>query len=226
MRKYHLLITCEHAGNKIPEEFSSFFKNHEKELEAHTGWDPGAWEIAGYLAKEFKVNPFSMHTSRLLIEPNRSLDHPQLFSAITNTFTPEQKQQLINTIYLPYRNQVEDHIRTNPKPVLHLSIHSFTPVLNQVTREVDIGLLFDPDRKQEASFCQSLRTTLEKNAPELRHRFNEPYLGVDDGFTTYLRKRFPDEEYLGIEIEVNQTFASNTRPMAELLVMSIGSTVS
>ncbi|MCB0488418.1 MAG: N-formylglutamate amidohydrolase [Cyclobacteriaceae bacterium] len=224
MSKYHLLITCEHAGNSIPDEFRAYFVNHQKELEDHTGWDPGAWEIAKHLAKEFKVKPFSMHTSRLLIEPNRSLDHRQLFSAITNAFTPKQKQQLINTVYLPYRNQVEDRIRSSPKPVLHLSIHSFTPVLHQVTREVDIGLLFDPARNEESSFCSALRTNLEEAAPDLRHRFNEPYLGVDDGFTTYLRTRFPDKGYLGIEIEVNQRFASNPIPIAELLSKSISRT--
>ncbi|MGE0587730.1 MAG: N-formylglutamate amidohydrolase [Cyclobacteriaceae bacterium] len=226
MNKYHLLITCEHAGNTIPEEFRAYFVNHQKELEAHTGWDPGAWEIAKYLAKGFKVKPFSIHTSRLLIEPNRSLDHPQLFSAITNAFTPEQKQQLIDTVYLPYRNQVEGHIRASAKPVLHLSIHSFTPVLHQVPREVDIGLLFDPARNEESNFCEALKTNLEAAAPELRHRFNEPYLGVDDGFTTYLRTRFPDKEYLGIEIEVNQRFAPNPIPIAELLSKTIGRSIS
>ena len=37
-------------------------------------------------------------------------------------------------------------------------------------------------------------------------KFNEPYKGTDDGFTTYLRTKFSDDEYLGIEIEVNQKY--------------------
>lgn len=226
MSRFHLLITCEHAGNSIPDEFTTYFVNHQKELEAHTGWDPGAWEIAQYLAKAFDAKLFSMHTSRLLIEPNRSLHHPQLFSAVTNALGHQQKQQLIDTIYLPYRNQVEAYIRISQKPVLHLSIHSFTPILHQVTREVDIGLLFDPGRNEESSFCRSLLANLEKVAPKLRHRFNEPYLGVDDGFTTYLRTRFPDHQYLGIEIEVNQRFVPDVLPVAELLAKTITHTIS
>jgi hypothetical protein len=36
----------------------------------------------------------------------------------------------------------------------------------------------------------------------------DSYLGKADGFTTYLRKQFP-ESYIGIEIEINQKFAEN-----------------
>ncbi|MEQ8534983.1 MAG: hypothetical protein RIB86_24225, partial [Imperialibacter sp.] len=37
-------------------------------------------------------------------------------------------------------------------------------------------------------------------------KFNEPYLGKSDGFTTFLRKEFDDSSYAGIELEVNQKF--------------------
>jgi hypothetical protein len=36
--------------------------------------------------------------------------------------------------------------------------------------------------------------------------FNKPYLGIDDGLTTYLRTVYPDSHYAGIEIEINQKF--------------------
>jgi hypothetical protein len=35
-------------------------------------------------------------------------------------------------------------------------------------------------------------------------RFNYPYRGVNDGFTTANRRVFAPQEYLGVEIEVNQ----------------------
>ena len=38
----------------------------------------------------------------------------------------------------------------------------------------------------------------------LRVRRNYPYRGDADGLTTTLRRRFPWQRYLGIEIEVNQ----------------------
>ena len=47
---------------------------------------------------------------------------------------------------------------------------------------------------------------IDKN---LRIRFNYPYLGISDGFTSYLRKKFNQKNYVGIELEVNQKFLSD-----------------
>ncbi|HZI25413.1 MAG TPA: N-formylglutamate amidohydrolase, partial [Chryseolinea sp.] len=84
--------------------------------------------------------------------------------------------------------------------------HTFTPVLNNQIRTVDIGILFDPNRKAESEFCRKLFDGLEQSLPYLSIKLNEPYKGTDDGFTTYLRTKFYDDEYLGIEIEVNQKY--------------------
>lgn len=46
--------------------------------------------------------------------------------------------------------------------------------------------------------------------PQLNVRFNYTYLGKPDGFTTYLRKQF-DKDYLGVELEVNQKYASDNQ---------------
>ena len=92
--------------------------------------------------------------------------------------------------------------------VLHLSIHSFTPIWHGVERAVDIGILFDPDRKLETNYCQQLKLALEEKLPNQSIKLNEPYKGTDDGFTTWLRKRYADKAYAGIELEVNQKYAS------------------
>ena len=46
-------------------------------------------------------------------------------------------------------------------------------------------------------------------------RYNYPYLGKADGFTTYLRKQF-QTHYLGIEIEINQKYAKANVMSSEL----------
>lgn len=201
---HSLLLTCEHAGNQIPIEYAHLFSNAEEVLESHEGWDPGAWEVATYLSSHLNLPVFGCHTSRLVIEANRSLNNAQLFSRYTHSLSDVAKQRLIDDIYFPYRNEIENQIQKLPKPVLHLSIHSFTPVLHNVIRTVDIGLLFDPSRKSESAFCQKFKIALEKVAPGLSIQFNQPYAGVDDGFTTYLRTQYNESRYLGIEIEINQ----------------------
>ena len=86
--------------------------------------------------------------------------------------------------------------------VLHVGVHSFTDVLDGVTRELDIALLFDPSRDCEASVSAAWLAQLRGQAPALRHRANEPYQGVDDGLASSLRRNFDPDWYAGLEIEI------------------------
>lgn len=204
-----LILTCEHAGNQIPREWKKVFSVPEKVLKSHRGIDIGAKEIFSYLQKNIKCSSFLYEATRLLIEPNRSLHHPKLFSEFSKHFTKAQKKILIEGLYLPYRNLVENKIRTTKKPVVHISVHTFTPILDKKVRDVEIGLLYDPKRSHEKSFCKEFQRALKNKLPkEYRIKLNKPYLGKADGFTAYLRKHFKDEEYLGIEIEVSQAISS------------------
>jgi predicted N-formylglutamate amidohydrolase len=90
--------------------------------------------------------------------------------------------------------------------VLHLSVHSFTPVWDDVERDIDIGLLYDPSRARECAFVQDYIDALQSRAPKLRVRRNKPYRGTADGLTTAFRKQFRPTRYLGIELEVSQRF--------------------
>lgn len=202
----NLIITCEHAGNQVPEGYSHIFSHIGEVLESHRGYDPGALQIARFLATEYSSPLFICETTRLLIEPNRSLDNNQLYSEYSKKLFDTDHEQILQRYYYPHRNAVEDVISKSSKPVLHLSIHTFTPVLNEKERTVDLGLLFDPNRKSELELCGRLMDGLEQLLPYLKIEFNEPYKGTDDGFTTYLRTKFADQDYLGIEIEINQKF--------------------
>jgi predicted N-formylglutamate amidohydrolase len=219
--KSSLIITCEHAGNEVPEEYQSLFIDQQEILSSHRGWDPGAWLLARHLSKQLGAPLFGCLTSRLLIEANRSLDSDQLFSEFTTSLSKSEKENLIQQIYRPYRDHVIAAIERVSKPLLHLSIHSFTPTWNKQERKVDIGILFDPSRNSEYRFSQQLRENLQLNLPEFQIDFNEPYKGTDDGFTSWLRTEYNDAEYAGIEIEVNQKFAPKLSIVEEALFKSI-----
>lgn len=203
-----LLLSCEHGGNEIPEEYLSSFANAEEILNTHRGFDPGALNLFMHL---LSLANFHCHstTSRLLIELNRSLHHPNLFSEFTRDLAQSVKQEIIENYYFPYRNKAERRIENwleGGEKVLHVSIHSFTPVLNGEARNADIGILFDPARSEEKLLAGRWKENFRGVAPHLRIRFNYPYRGTADGFTTYLRKKFP-LNYSGIELEVNQKFS-------------------
>ncbi|TWT58273.1 N-formylglutamate amidohydrolase [Thalassoglobus neptunius] len=201
-----LIISCEHGGNEIPEEFRSHFSGAEEILETHRGLDLGALDIAKKIARALQAPIHFSTTSRLLIDLNRSPDHPDLFSQWSRRLTEPQKAKLITQNYANYRQKIETSIRerTILKRVIHLSIHSFTPVWNSVQRSTDIGLLFDPDRQFEVDACALWKKLIIAEFPELTVDDNRPYLGTDDGLTTYLRTQFSNSIYAGIELEINQ----------------------
>lgn len=204
-----LLITCEHAGHTLPENFAYLFKRQSAVLQSHRGWDPGAAEVARHLSKKLHVHYFHHETTRLLVEVNRSLNSPQLFSEFSAPLEDTVKEFLLKKYYSAYRKQVTDWVNDQVdegKFVAHFSIHSFTPFWQGAKRTTDIGILYDPDKKAESKLALNLQHKLQKQAPALQVDLNKPYLGKDDGFTTTLRTAFGPVNYAGIEIEINQRF--------------------
>lgn len=211
----NFIVTCEHAGNEIPAEYANVFHPEEDVLRSHRGWDPGALNVAEFLAEHLNCSLHSFPVTRLLIETNRSLDSTQLFSEFSAHLSGPQKLELINEFYRSYRDGVEEEISSLKTPVVHISVHSFTPVWDGVERKTDIGLLFDPARQLERALCGIWQRHLKVLAPNLRVDMNEPYKGTDDGFTTHLRTVFPDEAYAGIEVEINQKY-HNSQQLASI----------
>jgi len=202
----NIIFTCEHAGNIVPDRYDHFFEGQEEVLQSHRGWDPGALEAARYLSDQLAAPLWICETTRLLVEPNRSLHNEALFSEYVKALTALEKEQVLQQYYHPHRAGVEALIQRATQPTLHLAIHSFTPVFYGVTRTVDVGLLFDPSRRNETEFCRRYAAALQGYLPAMSIQFNEPYKGIDDGFPTYLRTIFPDERYMGIEVEINQKY--------------------
>jgi predicted N-formylglutamate amidohydrolase len=202
------LITCEHGGNRIPSRYHDFFRGREALLRSHRGYDAGALRVARELSEALRAPLLASTVSRLLIDLNRSLGHPRLYSDATRGIVPELRHEILARYYLPYRSKAETMIAQaieSGARVIHISCHSFTPELNGKPRDADIGLLYDPSRPAEAGLCRRWRIALKAYAGVLKARMNYPYAGTADGFTVYLRKRFPAEHYLGIELEINQT---------------------
>lgn len=206
-KSFQPIITCEHGGNRIPPDYAYLFLGQEDRLNSHRGYDPGALEVARRVAQQLEAPLFFSTTSRLLVELNRSLGHPHLFSEATKNLPQRVKKDILGKYYFPYRDQVELAIRQriqSGRIVVHLSVHSFTPVFNAVERAMDVGILYDPHRSPEKEWARNWQEILNRQNAKITVRKNAPYRGTADGFTTYLRKRFSSTAYLGIELEMNQ----------------------
>ncbi len=199
-----MILTCEHGGNEIPREFEHAFKGARGVLNTHRGLDIGALDLARRISKNLGTPLTYSCTSRLLVDLNRSLESETLFSEFSKPVLMAKRERILARYYHPYRKKVEARVAKERGFKLHLSVHSFTPVLQGKRRECEIGILFDPARKSERTFAMSLRKRLAVVLPAMRVRFNYPYKGTGDGFTASLRERYPDERYAGIELEIRQ----------------------
>ena len=219
-----LVLACEHASRSVPLRYRKLFRRREALLESHRGWDPGALELARHLARQFDAPLFRGVVTRLLVDLNRSLQSPTLFSEHALRLEEKERLALLARYWEPYRHAVRHCLEESlerHRRVLQFSVHSFTPRLRGEVRPTDVGLLFDPARAAEERFCRDFRAALQRELPELRIDLNEPYSGVSDGLTTTLRGEFKTR-YLGVELEVNQRFPRGDRARWRALQRAIG----
>ena len=205
MAEIFFIISCEHASHHIPRAYARWLTSPS--AADHAGHDLGAATYARELAHALNAPLFTAPVSRLLVDANRSLHHPRLHGVGLREAPAKLRQEIVEIYYLPYRQQIEQAITdaiARKRRVIHLAAHSFTPRLDGITRNADVGLLYDPRRRWEKKLAVAWQAALQASAPDLSIRRNYPYRGSADGLTTALRKGYRDDEYVGFEIEINQ----------------------
>ena len=220
-----LMLTCEHASNRLPAAFKKAVPADV--LKTHRAYDIGAVQVFRKLVR-FAKPEFSCegNFSRLFVDLNRSITNKSAFSEYYEAFETHDKaaaekvKAQATAYWKEYRDNVEKFVETalksktraaKSKPeIVHLGIHSFTPVLNGKVRNADIGILYDPARPQERAYANVIKAEIKRLYPAMKVRFNYPYKGTSDGLTTTLRKKF-GPQYVGIEIEINQKLLSYER---------------
>lgn len=209
MAKAILILTCEHASNKLPAAFKKAVP--AEVLKTHRAYDIGAVLVFRRLVKFAKPEFFCEGKfSRLFVDLNRTITNKSAFSDYLRN--NENAKAEAATYWNEYRAAIEAFIRKSLRQaqrpeaaIVHLGIHSFTPVLNGKVRNTDIGILYDPTRPQERAYANVIKAEIKRLYPAMKVRFNYPYKGTSDGLTTTLRKKF-GPGYVGIEIEINQKF--------------------
>lgn len=202
-----VLISCEHGGNEVPAEYARLFVDASAVLDSHRGLDYGALEVAAAFARRLRARSVTATVTRLLVDLNRSPYHRNVFSEYSRVLGTEERAAVMREHYVPYRAKVERaaaHAARAGDMLLHVSSHSFTPVLNGHVRRADIGFLYDPARPSERALVAAWEAALAARAPALVLRRNYPYRGTSDALVTHLRRLHSGRHYAGIEIEVNQ----------------------
>lgn len=231
LSQFRFIITCEHASPAIPEAWKAVLTPFCAGCEAHQIWDPGTSEIATHLGNLLRAPVFKGEYTRLLVDLNRSGRHPALFSSPMQELDDARRTRVMTSYYYPFRHQVIralEYLITEKRPIIHLSIHSFTPVFHGETRKADFGLLYNPHRHKERETADLWLYYLKAARPDLVCRANYPYHGVSDGHVTALRLPFGRFKYLGLELEFNQKFplAENAEEFARWIYKALRRTLN
>jgi len=225
-----ILITCEAAGEGLPPwmvESNSRLLAPSSTVESPPS-DPTpasltaaflkagpvdrcAGEISELLAARLKapllVNPYRAD----LIDVSRSASHRYLHGPLARQWPPWRKQWLVEHVYRRYRDRVRlaiEHIAAGFSFVLHVSVRSFSAKSKGRYRRTDVGLLYDPSRRNERDVCLDWIDQMYEINPNVRMRRNYPRRGTRDSLTKAMRGELSLDRYLGIELWLNRAWAS------------------
>ncbi len=226
-----LLITCENGGNKIPPFVSDAFRSAEavSDLASPVGYEPGARAAAAHVAERTGAILVACPFSRLAIDVNRSAHHRSLFSRYTKPLAREIRQELVRRVYEPYRRQVHgaiEKILQSHAYVIHIAVRTFPLQGKHGPRRTDVGLVYDPCREDELDFCLDWYEEMYDEVPWIRVRRNYPVRGRHDSLVKSLRETYSADEYLGIEIHLNQAWAARRTRIRKQSFIGISDTLA
>ncbi|MEZ5827007.1 MAG: N-formylglutamate amidohydrolase [Hyphomicrobiales bacterium] len=185
-----LVILCDHAENRIPEDYQILGLKPE-DLHRHIAFDLGAEGVALGLARALGAPAVLSRYSRLLIDPNRGLDDPTLIMQLSDglvvpgnaALSAEEIEARLDRFYRPYDRAISQAIEAGiaaGKPPAILSVHSFTQAWKGVGRPWATGVLWDKDPRFALPLLEGLRTI-----PGIEVGDNAPYSGQLKGDTLY-----------------------------------------
>ena len=178
-----LVVTCEHATNRLPEEIQASPEDLPW-LETHWGWDPGAGAVTRALIEHKQCAAIMSRFSRLVCDPNRHVEewdwireqcegYPLTFN---QNLSDEERRRRRNAYHEPFHAEIDACLSerlARGGDVLLLSIHSFTPVLGDEVRPMEMGVLYDRFDPVAHRFAHHLRANGFVTA------LNEPYSGKE-----------------------------------------------
>jgi predicted N-formylglutamate amidohydrolase len=149
----HIIFICDHASNHIPEEYANLGLSKEN-LESHIAYDIGAKRITKELAKKLGQTSFFSNFSRLLVDPNRNENDPDII--VSNSFGIDipgnlkldnlQKKERLKIFHQTYHVNLTKIIKKKIdkfKKIILISIHSYTKEAINLNRGMEVGLLWN-----------------------------------------------------------------------------------
>ncbi len=162
-----ILLVCDHASCRIPNALGDMGLDPFARR-CHLAIDIGAGKLTEQLAASLGVTAVVAQYSRLVVDCNRELMDPGAFLEYgdgilvtgNRNLAQADKDARADAIYWPYHNAIDKQVqrlRALGPPPAFISIHSFTPVLNGISRAVEMGVLWDKDASLSDIFIEEFR---------------------------------------------------------------------
>jgi predicted N-formylglutamate amidohydrolase len=190
------VIVCDHASNRIPDEYRSFGFADDA-LATHIAWDPGALAVSRRLSALLDAPLLWPDVSRLVIDCNRPIDASSLIVIesegrpvpANRNVSDAQRAERIKRVHAPYHEAIDACLKrrlaAGMKSAL-IAVHSFTPVYLGKSRPWEIGIVFGDDRRLADDFIRGLQAD-----PALTVGINQPYAPADQVYYTVERHAGP-----------------------------------
>jgi len=200
-----MLLVCDHASRRFP----AALKNMGLDPVAsrcHLAWDIGAGALTEHLAASLGTTAVLAQYWRLVVDCNRDLFDPGAFMEFVDgvvihgnrNLKQAQKDQRAADIYWPYHYAIDVELKrlaAYGDTTAFFAIHSFAPVLNGISRDVEIGILWDADRDTAEILIEGFRRAGFEVGD------NEPYSGkAPQDFTIDHHAEDAGLPHVGIEI--------------------------
>jgi predicted N-formylglutamate amidohydrolase len=161
------VLICDHAGRRLPRALGDLGLP-AAELERHIAWDIGAAGVAARLADRLDAVLVSQTYSRLVIDCNRPLDAPgSIVTRSDGTEIPGNRDLdaaaralRAREIFAPYHARIAaelDARAAQGRSAILVSVHSFTPVFENVARPWHIGMLYGKDARIARILLERIR---------------------------------------------------------------------
>jgi predicted N-formylglutamate amidohydrolase len=191
-----IVIVCDHASNRIPDDYKSL-GFAEDALATHIAWDPGALAVSRRLSTRLDAPLLWPDVSRLVIDCNRPPDAASLIVAesegrpvtANHGLSAAQRSRRLATIHAPYHDAIDACLarrETAGLPSTLVAIHSFTPVYFGKARPWQVGIVFGDDQR----LADRLIRELEADSA-LTVGINQPYSPADQVYYTVERHAGP-----------------------------------
>jgi predicted N-formylglutamate amidohydrolase len=222
------ILTGDHAGRAIPARLGTLGLE-EEDLSGHIAVDAGVAELGAAMSERLDAVFLAQAYSRLVIDCNRAPSSAEAIPPVSHgTRVPGneglngiERRLREKEIHEPYHARIAAEIRARWRPgtpTVLIALHSFTPVLKEMERPWDVGILHAGGNER---FSRRLLDAFARE-PGLRTGDNQPYHMDETDYSIPCHAFGRTLDYAEIEVRQDHIAdAAGQRHWSELLCMAL-----